>query len=116
MAALLTAVMGMGCLTAGAEGIKHERVYVVTGADGSVKSITDNIRLENQDGLEELKDRTMLTGIENLSGEETFTLDQETLVWQAKGKDIVYQGTSDRTPSALPRAALELDVNAISAG
>ena len=116
VAALLTAVMVLGCLTAGAEGVKHERVYVVTGADGSVKSITDNIRLENQDGLEELKDRTMLTGIENLSGEETFTLDQETLVWQAKGKDIVYQGTADKVPAALPRAVLELDGKEISAG
>ena len=67
--AMLTAlVMVLGCTGALAENKKHERVYVVAGADGTVNSITDSIRLENTDGLEELVDRTMLTDIQNVGG------------------------------------------------
>ena len=80
---LLAMTLALGCCSALAENTKHERVYVVTKPDGTVKSITDNIRLENTDGLEELIDRTMLTSIENLGGKESFVLDGETLTWQA---------------------------------
>ena len=47
--AMLTAlVMVLGCTGALAENKKHERVYVVAGADGTVNSITDSIRLESR--------------------------------------------------------------------
>ena len=42
--ALLTAVlMVLGCVPGLAENTKHERVYVVTAADGTIKSITDSL-------------------------------------------------------------------------
>ena len=112
---LLALTLALGCCSALAENTKHERVYVVTKPDGTVKSITDNIRLENTDGLEELIDRTMLTSIENLGGKESFVLDGETLTWQAKGNDISYQGTSEKTPVILPIVHLTLDGQEISA-
>ena len=116
IAALLTAlVMVLGCTGALAENTKHERVYVVADADGTVKSITDSIRLENADGLDELADRTMLTDIQNVSGPETFTLDGETLIWQAGGKSITYQGVSDKAPAVLPAVTLTLDGEAVTA-
>ena len=114
--AMLTAlVMVLGCTGALAENKKHERVYVVAGADGTVNSITDSIRLENTDGLEELVDRTMLTDIQNVGGNETFTLEGETLIWKADGKNVTYQGTSDKTPAVLPFVTLTLDGEEISA-
>ena len=114
--AMLTAlVMVLGCTGALAENKKHERVYVVAGADGTVNSITDSIRLENTDGLEELADRTMLTDIQNVGGNETFTLEGETLIWKADGKNVTYQGTSDKTPAVLPSVTLTLDGEEISA-
>ena len=114
--AMLTAlVMVLGCTGALAENKKHERVYVVAGADGTVNSITDSIRLENTDGLEELVDRTMLTDIRNVGGNETFTLEGETLIWKADGKNVTYQGTSDKTPAVLPSVTLTLDGEEISA-
>ena len=114
--AMLTAlVMVLGCTGALAENKKHERVYVVAGADGTVNSITDSIRLENTDGLEELVDRTMLTDIQNVGGNETFTLEGETLIWKADGKNVTYQGTSDKTPAVLPSVTLTLDGEEISA-
>ncbi len=114
--AMLTAlVMILGCTGALAENTKHERVYVVAGADGSVKSITDSIRLENTDGLDELTDCTMLTDILNVGGNETFTLEGETLVWKANGKNVIYQGASAKAPAVVPVVTLTLDGEEISA-
>ena len=109
VALLLTAIMVLGCVPGLAENTKHERVYIVAATDGTVKSVTDNIRLENADGLDEIVDRTLLTAIQNVGGKEAFTLDGETLTWQAQGKDITYEGTSDKTPAILPVVTLTLD-------
>ena len=108
-AVLLALVMLLSCASALAETTAQEKVYAVLDADGNVKSITDIIRLENADGLDEIADRTMLKDIENLDGPETFTLDGETLTWQAGGKDITYQGTSDKAPAVLPSVRITLD-------
>ena len=115
VALLLTAIMVLGCVPGLAENTKHERVYIVAATDGTVKSVTDNIRLENADGLDEIVDRTLLTAIQNVGGKEAFTLDGETLTWQAQGKDITYEGTSDKTPAILPVVTLTLDGEAITA-
>ena len=114
IALLLSAVMVLGCLPALAENTKHERVYVAAAADGTVKSITDSVRLENTDGLDEILDRTLLTGIRNAGGDESFTLTGEDLTWQANGKDIIYQGTSDKMPAILPAVKLTLDGSEVS--
>ena len=115
VALLLTAIMVLGCVPGLAENTKHERVFVVANADGTVKSVTDNVRLENADGLDEIVDRTLLTAIQNVGGKEAFTLDGETLTWHAQGKDITYEGTSDKTPAILPVVTLTLDGEAITA-
>ena len=112
---LLTAVLLLGCVPGLAENTKHERVYVVTAADGTVQSVTDNIRLENADSLDEIEDRTLLTAIQNVGGKEAFTLDGETLTWQAQGKDITYEGTSDKVPAILPMVTLTLNGEEIAA-
>ena len=109
VALLLTAIMVLGCVPGLAENTKHERVYIVAATDGTVKSVTDNIRLENADGLDEIVDRTLLTAIQNVGGKEAFTLDGETLTWHAQGKDITSEGTSDKTPAILPVLTLTLD-------
>ena len=57
---LLAFSLVLGCASALAENTKHERVYAVTSADGAVQSLTDNIRLENADGLDTLSDMTYL--------------------------------------------------------
>ena len=109
IAVLIALVMAMSCMTALAESARHERVYAVVGADGTVRSLTDSIRLENPEKLDVLTDSTLLTGIENVSGDETFALDGQTLTWQAKGKDITYQGTSDKPLPVTPEISATLD-------
>ena len=116
IAILLAAMLTLGCCASAlGEITKHERVYIVAGPDGDIRSLTDNIRLENTDGLEEITDASMLTGIENMSGNEPFTRDGDALIWQAKGNDIIYQGASDQAPAILPTVSLTLDGEAISA-
>ncbi|MBQ9301314.1 MAG: hypothetical protein IJ214_12485, partial [Clostridia bacterium] len=115
VAFLLCAAITLGCVSGLAETTKHERVYVVAAPDGTVQSITDSIRLENADGLDEISDQTLLTAIRNAGGKEAFALDGEALTWQAQGKDITYQGTSDKTPVLLPVVTLTLDGEEISA-
>ena len=114
IALTLSLIMALGCIPAMAENIKHERVYVVAAADGTVESVTDSVRLENVDELDEIGDRTILTDIRNVGGDEAFTLDGETLTWKADGGDITYQGTSDKAPAVLPVVSLTLDGQEIS--
>ena len=115
IALLLAVSMCVSGVNALAETAKHEHVYIVTGADGTIQSLTDNIRLENKDALDELTDETILKSIENVSGHETFTQDGATVVWQAKGADITYQGTSDQAPAITPIVSLTLDGEEITA-
>ena len=109
IAMILTLCLALGCVPALAENIKHERVYVVAAPDGAVQSLTDSVRLENGDGLDELRDQTMLENIVNVSGDEAFALDGETLTWQAAGNDITYQGTSDEPIAVTPVVTITLD-------
>ena len=106
---MLSLCLLLSCGLAGAETVKHERVYAVLDAAGEVRSLTDSIRLENQDALDVLTDRTMLTAVENVGGQETFTLNGEEISFQAAGKDITYQGTSDKALPVVPALALKVD-------
>ncbi|MBR3401354.1 MAG: hypothetical protein IKG67_03850 [Parasporobacterium sp.] len=115
IAITLTAVLVSSSLPVMAENTKQEQVYVVTDAEGTVKSITDHVRLENMDAADELVDRTVLKDIQNLGGQETCEQDGEVLTWQALGEDILYQGTSDQTPAILPVVTITLDGEKISA-
>ncbi len=116
MTALMMAlVLALGCVPALAENTKHERVYVIASPDGTVQSLTDNIRLENADGLEEIIDRTMLKAIENVGGSESFARSGEALIWHAAGNDIIYQGISNQAPAIMPVVTLTLDGEEITA-
>lgn len=115
IALLLSLVLTLGCTCALAENTKHERVFVVADAAGTVKTLVDSIRLENADALDELADRTMLTDIQNAGGSEPFALDGETLTWKAEGRNIIYRGTSDKAPAVLPVVTLTLDGETVSA-
>ena len=114
VAVLLALLMTAGCFSALAQNTKHERVFAVMSADGTLRSLTDSIRLENADALEEISDRSRLTGIQNVSGNESFTSNGEVLLWQARGRDITYQGTSDMPLPVTPQVRLRLDGEELS--
>lgn len=86
-------------LTAGTENKnagKEETVYVVADADGSVKNVIVSEWLKNEKGLDTIEDASDLKDIENVKGNETFSQKGDKITWQAEGRDIYYQGTTDR--------------------
>ena len=99
MAVLVAAIMIMTTLVpcALAEGEdKKEMVYVLADASGAANDIVVSERLYNRDGEKKLSDVSTLTGIENLGGDESFSVDGDNIVWDADGADIRYEGKSDK--------------------
>ncbi|MDO4344954.1 MAG: hypothetical protein Q4C50_09150 [Eubacteriales bacterium] len=82
--------------TGNTEDKKSETVYVIADASGSTQEVIVEEWLKNVEGLESMNDRSDLTDIENVEGEETFTQDGGKIVWDAKGNDIHYQGNSEK--------------------
>ena len=72
---------------------KDETVYVLTGADGSVKKIIVSDWLKNELGSASVVDKSDLSDIENVKGDESYTINGDNMtVWDAQGNDIYYQG------------------------
>ena len=74
---------------------KNETVYAKLNEDGTVKSILVSEELKNTSKKEKLEDYTTITNILNVSNDSTFKQDGNKLTWNADGKDIFYQGTTE---------------------
>ena len=80
-----------------AAGSKEETVYVLTDAAGETQKIIVSDKLTNTEGADSLNDRSELQNIENVNGDETYQTGSDgQLVWNAQGRDICYQGTTDK--------------------
>ncbi|MCQ2354941.1 MAG: hypothetical protein MJ102_07580 [Clostridia bacterium] len=75
---------------------KDETVYVLAGADGSVKKIIVSDWIKNALGAASLTDTTGLSDIENVKGDESYTINGNAKVWDAQGNDIYYQGNIEK--------------------
>ncbi len=74
---------------------KDETVYVLSGADGSVRKILVNDWLKNTKQAQILDDKSTLSDIMNVKGDETYTSGKnDSISWEANGQDIYYQGTT----------------------
>lgn len=72
---------------------KDETVYVLAGADGSVQKIIVSDWLKNELGSASLTDKSGLSNIENVKGDESYSINGGNMtVWDAQGNDIYYQG------------------------
>ena len=72
---------------------KDETVYVLAGADGSVQKIIVSDWLKNELGSASLSDKSGLSNIENVKGDESYSINGDNMtVWDAQGNDIYYQG------------------------
>ena len=79
---------------------KDETVYVLAGADGTVEKIIVSDWIKNALGATTLTDAGNLKDVENVKGDESYTLNQNNMrVWDAKGNDIYCKGTAEQ---ALP--------------
>ena len=76
---------------------KDETVYVLAGADGSVKKIIVSDWIKNTTANSKLSDKSELTNIKNVKGDEKYTLNSENnTVWDTQGNDIYYQGNIEK--------------------
>lgn len=81
---------------------KDETVYVLAGADGSVKKLIVSDWIKNDSGSETLSDLSALQDVESVRGNLSYTMNEEHMrVWNASGKDVYCQGNIDKElPSA----------------
>lgn len=73
---------------------KDETVYSKVDATGKNYRTIVSAHINNSDGLETINDLTNLFNIENTNGDEAYIQDGKSLIWDAKGNDIYYQGES----------------------
>lgn len=73
---------------------KNETVYVIANADGSAKKIIVSDWIKNTAKSKSFEDISNLDNIENVKGDETYTVNENNMYeWNADGNDIYYQGT-----------------------
>lgn len=83
--------------TAQQETGKDETVYVLAGADGSVQRVIVSDWVKNAMGSSAVIDRTELSQVENVGGDEGCATEEDgTLVWDAQGNDLYYQGDIEK--------------------
>ena len=93
-----TAEQALGDSTVEEDGslYKDESVYVKADASGKVNETTVTEWLKNPNNGK-TEDVTELQNVENVTGDETYTTGSEGSVsWKSEGKDIYYQGTTDK--------------------
>lgn len=94
--------------------VKEETVYIVAGSDGSEKNIIVSDWLNNNGGLDIINDKSDLSDIENVKGDETFSESNGNVKWSAKGSDIYYKGTTEKKPPVTVKVSYKLDGKDIS--
>ena len=101
--------------SAEAETSKGETVYVLAGADGTVQKIIVSDWIKNAMAADSLEDKTELSDIENIKGDESFTLGGDnSCVWDAQGNDIYYQGNIEKELPDQMSVCYTLDGQAIA--
>ena len=92
---------------------KKETVYVEMNADGTVTktTVSDVLKVKGKDNISDVSD---LTDITIISGDEAFTTDNGKLIWENKGKDISYQGTTTKSAPIDIKVSYYLDDKEIS--
>lgn len=93
-----TAQQALGDSTVEEDGnlYKDESVYVKADASGKVNETTVTEWLKNPNNGK-TEDVTELQNVENVKGDEIYTTGSEGSVsWKSEGKDIYYQGTTDK--------------------
>lgn len=94
---------------------KDETVYVLTGADGSVKKIIVSDWLKNELGSASVADKSDLSDIENVKGDESYTINGDNMtVWDAQGNDIYYQGNIQKELPVVLSVRYYLDGKSVS--
>ena len=73
---------------------KSEIVHAKAKPNGNIYETEVDVSLRNNH-TETITDTTNLTDIRNTKGDETYTLEGNTLIWGNKGEDVSYNGKSE---------------------
>lgn len=96
MAAALTVTVPVTTVSA-AVPEKEQTVYVTADQNGNKQQVIVSNWLKNGENEASLTDKSELTDIQNVKGDETFTKDSNgNITWDAQGNDIYYQGTTSQ--------------------
>ena len=74
---------------------KDETIYANLNSDGSVKSTIVSEHL-NDNGKNEISDKTSLKDVTNVNGDEKYSQDGNKIIWEANGNDIYYEGSTEK--------------------
>ncbi len=95
---------------------KEETVYVMTKSNGEIDKIYVTNWLKNSEKKKTIKDFTNLKKIENVGGDEKYTIDEKNAtVWNADGNDIYYKGETEKSVPVDVAISYTLDGEEISA-
>lgn len=95
---------------------KDETVYVLTGADGSVKKVIVSDWIKNTLGSSTVTDSGSLSDVENVKGDESYTMNPDGMrVWDAQGNDIYCKGSIDKELPVNLAVSYKLDGKTVSA-
>lgn len=95
--------------------VKDETVYVMADADGSVNKIIVSDWIKNEIKADSVTDSSALQNIENIKGNETYSVNGENMkVWDTEGKDIYYQGDIEKELPVALSVSYKLDGKPVS--
>ena len=95
---------------------KEQTVYVTADENGNSENVIVSNWLKNKGKEKTLKDKSSLTDIENVKGDETFKQNSDgTLTWNTDGGDIYYQGTTGKKLPVSVKLTYYLDGKEIQA-
>lgn len=107
-------VLGDTTTESNGETYKDESVYVNADESGKVKKTTVTEWLKNTE-KGSVDDETVLEDVENVKGNEKYKEgSDDSIVWESKGKDIYYQGTTDEELPVNMSITYKLDGKEIS--
>lgn len=94
---------------------KEETVYVIADAEGNPDKVIVSDWVKNPGKLDKIEDKTSIDKVKNVKGDEKYTLNGDNMyIWDAKGSDIYYQGTSKKDLPVDLSVSYRLDGKAIS--
>lgn len=92
---------------------KNETVYSKIDTNGNVIKTTVTDKLINDNNLDTIEDLTNLDKIINLSNNNTYTKDNNQIIWNTSGTNLTYQGTTNKELPISINISYKLDGNAI---
>ena len=94
---------------------KTETVYSVLNSDGSISDTIVSSWLNDEDGINNIKETLNLTDVKNIKSNEKPSKDGNTYTWNANGNDVYYEGTATKQLPVSVKIRYELDGQEMSA-